>query len=244
LSFVARGCPIPRQDWRWIIETDLAVWVGGRDKVATHISGNWITTSLELSPLAGGYRPRTVFADEQGRWWFDGPTGYAIYQGKVVQLQSDRFDLGEIPRPFTSLALPFVSNVPVKELLLRCRINDAPWFVLADRAEVEMGILEAGTYRVSIEAYGKRELARSNRLTYQFRVSYDVTREIDRLIADLGAAKFKVRQVADNELRRYGERARTALQTAARSPDPEVAERARRVLAVQPPKSTSDPLSK
>jgi len=56
-------------------------------------------------------------------------------------------------------------------------------------------------------------------------------RDIDRLVAELRAAEFTVRQAAELALVEIGPDALPALEKAARDPDPEVAMRARRALA-------------
>ena len=235
VSFVPPRCPIPRKKWRWIMEDALAVWVSDGETMATCLAGNWMTTSLQMSPLAGGLRPAGVFADENGRWWFLVSGGYRwdffVYQGPTIQLQTDNLDLGAVPRPFAKVVLPLHSAGQVENLLFRWRVDDRPWGAFQADTTIDTDILEPGDHRVTVEAYGQRELAHSNQLTYQFTVAYNVDDEIGKLVAALGDSSFTTRQQATTELPRYGPRAKAALETAANHADPEIAERARQILA-------------
>jgi hypothetical protein len=229
------GCPIPGPKQLWKLRSDGWAWVGGDSVVACSPGNGWLTVPLGSSPLAGVRRVRNIHSTTSGQWLFQiegsRPYKYAVYQTRVLAVESGRVHLGKAERPFKAFELPWKADRNVDDLLQRYRMDDGEWSKLQPAEAVETGVLYAkGEHRIDVELFGKEELVRSPALTYTFDVTYDAKTMVGDLIAELGTTSFREREQATDALIRFGHSVIPQLRAAMHTKDPEVRMRLKRVL--------------
>ena len=235
---VAPALPVPREQVRWQRWSRDRAWLGTADRLYWSVGDVWRSIPTAGTPLGSLALVSEVIGTASGDIWFrtSGPdyygTCYARYQVEPLDVRAlGDASLGTVHTLWPVLYPRFQANQPEDALRFRHRVDGGKWSPMRAMSSFQLMVGKKGLHRVQLEISLDECPTAPVVLDYTYDVAVDRDEWVLRFVRQLGSRHHAERAQAEKALIAIGGAALPAARTACRSLDPEVAARARKVVA-------------
>ena len=229
--------PPIKQDW-WYTTADGLWFAGNRSELAFRDqTGIWRVMPLAKSPLYGNPELEGIYVDPVGRWFLELKTSwifkYAVFAPEAVPVRQTATSLGAVLTPFQTVIAEWNSDLPINDLITRCRVDDGKWsnWIPASEPIAIAAVRTTGRHKLDLQVASTKEFLTAASLKYEFEANYELADFVKPLCEKLGSASFAERQLAMEKLLDLGEVILPELMPYIKSEDIETAVRVQTIVA-------------